>query len=471
MRRIDTLLHDAIGLDVQSIGRAAVDKAVAGRIAANHLPDMAAYFALLDQSPSERQALVEAVVVPETWFFRDPEAFTALTLLAARRRLESRTTGGEMRILSLPCSTGEEPYSLAMALLDAGWTPGSFRIDAVDISRPALELARRAVYGPNSFRGAGTFNPGWRERHFTALAANRWQLSQRVCDQVELRHGNLFEPVWAPGNRKYDFVFCRNVLIYFDPARQDQAAHLLTGLLAEGGALFVGPSETAVMLRHGLRSLGIPLAFAFSRAETRSTQGANVANVANVSTVAATTTLPGTAAPDRGARSAGGVSADAPPSTRAADRRLRIVPPGPDAPSHEGAAASRTSEPTPLERARRLADQGRLDEAARLCENLIASGKPDAATFYLLALIRDATGDTTRARVLFRKTLYLDPDNDAAMAHLAALLELEGDSAGAARLRQRAVRTTSRFNEIRTGTNDVTGTTGTAGKPGRQGDR
>ena len=445
MRHIEDLLREAIGLDVQSIGRAALDKAVQGRVAANHLPDLAAYQNLLNRSAAERQALIEAVVVPETWFFRDPEASAALTLLAARQRLvRAPASPGEplLRILSLPCSTGEEPYSLAMALLDAGWAPATFRIDAVDISRPALALAERAIYGPNSFRGA---TAGWRERHFEAVEPNRWHLRQRVRDQVELRHGNLFEPTWPQAGRKYDFVICSNELIYFDLSRQDQAAAVLANLLAPGGALFVGPSETAVMLRNGLRSLGMPLAFAFTQA------GAAAAQLAAPSTASTTPVVPNTRLP---ATSVAGAPIASPATPRAGDtRRLRAVPSGSD----NTAAAARTGMPPvkaaapaidPLEHARLLADQGRFDEAAALCEERLRTGKHDAATCYLLGLIRDAAGDAQSARELFRKTLYLDPEHDAAMAHLAALLELAGDAAGAHVLRQRAHRVTRRQQAV-----------------------
>ncbi|NEM13145.1 MAG: chemotaxis protein CheR, partial [Xanthomonas perforans] len=122
------------------------------RVAALGCANEDAYWLKVHNCASEQQALVEAVVVPETWFFRYPESFVALVNLA-RERSTQLAGARPLRILSLPCSTGEEPYSIAMALLDAGLPGDGFRIDAMDISEVNLQRAERALYGRNSFRG------------------------------------------------------------------------------------------------------------------------------------------------------------------------------------------------------------------------------------------------------------------------------------------------------------------------------
>ena len=92
-----------------------------------------------------------------------------------------------LRLLSVPSSTGEEPYSMAMALLDAGVPSARFQVDAMDVSLHALERAAAAVYGRNSFRGSGTLG---RDHHFEAVPRGR-RVCQRVRRQVRFRHGNL----------------------------------------------------------------------------------------------------------------------------------------------------------------------------------------------------------------------------------------------------------------------------------------
>src|SRR5262245_60065253 len=167
------LLRETIGLDADGIGRGAVERAIAARQAAAGAADATAYLARLRASKEELQALIESVVVPETWFFRDPGAFDALSAVVRHGALPTATD--PLRLLSVPCSTGEEPYSMAMALFDAGVPSARFQIDAVEISLRALEAAASATYGRNSFR-SGTRG---REHHFEPAPDGR-----RVCERV-----------------------------------------------------------------------------------------------------------------------------------------------------------------------------------------------------------------------------------------------------------------------------------------------
>ena len=134
---LESLLRKAIGLDTNTIGSSAIDRAVRERAAACKLADARAYSELVNRSGPELQELIEAVVVPETWFFRDREAFAALVGMTQQDWLAAHPEG-VFRVLSLPCSTGEEPYSAAMALLDAGFPRDRFQIDAVDVSMRAI---------------------------------------------------------------------------------------------------------------------------------------------------------------------------------------------------------------------------------------------------------------------------------------------------------------------------------------------
>src|SRR5690606_15514514 len=138
--RFEQLLDRAIGLNPLSVGSSAIERAVERRIKACDLADADAYWELVQQSHDELQELIEAVVVPETWFFRDPPAFAAMVRFVSERATHDRSR--PQRLLSLPCSTGEEPYTMAMALLDAGVAPGCFRIDAVDVSARSILRAQ-----------------------------------------------------------------------------------------------------------------------------------------------------------------------------------------------------------------------------------------------------------------------------------------------------------------------------------------
>jgi Methylase of chemotaxis methyl-accepting proteins len=203
-------LKAVMGLDMATVGSSLIERVVRERMAALGIADDGHYLARLQGSAAELQALIELAVVPETWFFRDREAIFAVARLARERLLAQPDV--PVRILSLPCSTGEEPYSVAMALLEAGVMPSQFVIDAYDIRTRSLEIAAAGVYGRNSFRGQAL---GFRDRHFMTVEQG-WQLEEAIRRQVRFAPGNLLAPDLLRQAAPYDFIFCRNVLIYFE---------------------------------------------------------------------------------------------------------------------------------------------------------------------------------------------------------------------------------------------------------------
>ncbi len=406
LAEFEALLQRTMGLDAASIGSSVIERAVKARAKACQMQDWDDYGELLRASATERQELIEEVVVPETWFLRDREAFHALARFV-RDEWIPENLGGSLRLLSLPCSTGEEPYSIALTLFEAGLPANRFRIDAVDISARSLVRARAGVYGRNSFRGTEL---AFRDLYF-AKTTGGWEVSPLMKQQVHFREGNLFDPDSLPGAETYDVIFCRNVLIYFDRPAQDQTVTVLSRLLRPAGVLFVGPSETGLLLRHPYHSLRTPRAFAFrkasagprpSRRTTRVTVGKRRPAVAPA------------AAARKPAPSA------LPP--------LLVRTPAPARPEAN------------LDEAARLADEGRLAETARLCENHLRAHGPSARAFYLLGLVRDAAGNPGEAAESFRKAIYLEPLHHEALVHLAYLLEKQGDKAGAKVLNERAKR-------------------------------
>src|SRR3954468_10095421 len=197
--RFFAFLKDRIGLDVASVGEAIIERAVRQRCTHSKARDHDDYWQTLLVSADEQQALIEAVIVPETWFFRYPESFATLGNLA-KARLAQLNGVRALRILSLPCSTGEEPYSIAMAMFDAGLRGPQFSVEAVDISPLSIQRARQGVYGKNSFRGDQL---GYRERFFTA-SEEGYRLDERVRDQVRFQSGNLLDPAMPVAQSAYD---------------------------------------------------------------------------------------------------------------------------------------------------------------------------------------------------------------------------------------------------------------------------
>ena len=402
---IETLLQQVMGLHAETIGSSSVARAVQGRMTACGVADAHDYCDLLTASPRELQELIETVIVPETWFFRDPEAFVELKRIACEEWQPNRS-GEVFRILSLACATGEEPYSIAMSLLDAGIASDRFRIDAVDISERSLDYARRGVYGTNSFRGEEL---AFRGRHFQK-GEDGHRVHDAVREPVRFQYGNVHAEDFLVDALPYDAVFCRNLLIYFDQATQVRATAVLRRLLKDTGALFVGPAETVSLLNRDFVSVKVPLAFAFRRAPPAAEPRSRA-------------TFPPI------------------PVRPAAAKRMRTLTRSASRPPERAPVETR-SPPRPakngIDDAFALADQGHLVEAAALCEEQMREHGPSAQAFYLMGLICSADGRLYAADRCYRKALYLDHNHVDAMMHLAVLLEEQGDKSGAKLLRDRA---------------------------------
>jgi chemotaxis protein methyltransferase WspC len=408
-QRFFDFLKDRIGLDVASVGPAIIERAVRQRMTASYALTADEYWHTLQGSRDEQQALIEGVIVPETWFFRYPESFATLAKLAAKRLTDINNLRA-LRILSLPCSTGEEPYSIAMALLDAGLKPHQFKVEGLDVSPLSVEKAKRALYGKNSFRGQDI---AYRERHFS-VEEEGYRLSERVLEQVHLQVGNLLDPALLASEPPYDFVFCRNLLIYFDQPTQQQVFEVLKRLTHVDGVLFIGPAEGSLLGRFGMRSIGIPQSFAFSRQSAPQPEPFPAF---------VPTPLP-VQQPLRSVT---------PPPVRSRPFATVAPLPSPVKPANSDAA-------TLLANIAALANEGKSAEARSACESYLRSHEPVAQVFYWLGLLSDVAGRALEAQGFYRKALYLEPQHPDALMHLAALLQSQGDSAGARRLQERAAR-------------------------------
>ncbi|WP_073522711.1 CheR family methyltransferase [Pseudomonas fluorescens] len=414
--RFFAFLKERIGLDVASVGEAIIERAVRQRCQSSQSQSAEAYWQHLQTSHDEQQALIEAVIVPETWFFRYPESFATLARLAQVRLAEINQLRA-LRILSLPCSTGEEPYSIAMALLDAGLAPHQFKVQGMDVSPLSVERARRGVYGKNSFRGADL---EFRDRHFTEDAGN-YRIADRVREQVRLQVGNLLDPALLANEPTYDFVFCRNLLIYFDQPTQKQVFDVLKALTHVDGVLFIGPAEGSLLGRHGMRSIGVPQSFAFSRHVEPTPPAAPVVKP-----------MPAPL-----------------PQRRAAPISLKPRPFSTVSPNVPPVKVVATDAGDLLSQIATLANEGKSAEARAACERYLSSHPPAAQVFYWLGLLSDVAGSALEAQGYYRKALYLEPQHPQALMHLAALLESQGDSAGARRLQARAARSERADNEAK----------------------
>ena len=404
--RVLKRLTETIGIDPETVGEGRLAQAVARRRAELGLKDDAAYLRRLDERPEEFRELVELVVVQESWFFRDDRPFRLLaeTFGGAARDFRS----GPVRVLSIPCAGGEEPYSIAIALLESGLPAEKIRVLGVDLSDRAVERARLGRFGRNSFRG----KPSAERRAFFHERDGQYELRPEVRALVEFRTGNLVDPALLADEAPFDAIFCRNVLIYMTPEARRRSMANLDRLLAEGGLLFVGHAEAGARSDARFRSHADAGAFAFVRGAPEPA------------------TAPAPPSPIR----------KAPKTTALARRANASVPAVPI----ETAATFLPHPAMPparkplLDEARALADEGRRDEAIALCEKALHEAGPRAEVFHLLGVLHQSGGDCERAFEALSRAAYLDADHDEALLALALLAERRGDRGAAAGYRRRA---------------------------------
>lgn len=389
------LLRERTGIDPDTLGAGAVQTAVRARLHRLGVRDVAAYARQLQADADEFGRLVEEVVVPETWFFRGGDLFWYLAD-------HIRDAGGAapVRVLSLPCSTGEEPYSLAIALAERGVPPARWSIEAIDLSPRHIAQARRGVYRDFSFR---QLPDDLRDRHFTATA-DGWEVCAEIRSAVQFRVGNILEPGPTLAVAPFDVIFCRNLFIYLGRDARPQALDTIAGLLRDGGLLCLGHADPLDPADARFVRTGLPGHFLHRRVR-----------------------MPAPAVP--------------PPVARPVPLLLPAPAPRPAPPRLQPKPAPVAAvAPPDLDQARRLADAGRYDDALAVCRAAQAAAPPSADLFALLGLIHQARGEPADAIAAFHKALYLRPDHREALTHLSLLLQAQGQPQQAAAVLRRLAR-------------------------------
>ena len=191
---------------------------------------------LLDSDSDEFQAIVEELVVLESWFFRHAHAFELLCRHAASTMVARHKP---FRVLSFPCARGEEPYSIVMTLRDAGLGFHQFQVDAADISETAIQQARGGKYGMRSVRVVA---PAIQGRYFR-IADQSVEVLPEIRQAVRFIRANIIDTQSVIQGDKYDAVFCRNLLIYLTPAARQLVLQAVAGWLSPSGLFFVGHAE------------------------------------------------------------------------------------------------------------------------------------------------------------------------------------------------------------------------------------
>jgi chemotaxis protein methyltransferase CheR len=243
-RKLCEFLYRRTGMVFTEAKRYYVERRVVERMVATGAGFFDAYYARLrGDVRGEIEQFINAFTVNETYFYREEHQLACLSsdLLAARVRTKGR--GAQIRIWSVPCSTGEEPYSIAIWLLENWPLVDQHDIEIVgsDIDTEAVERARAGTYGKRAFM---RLPPHLIPKYFGPAEADTWRIIDDLRQSVRFTAANLVDRAQTRPHGRFDVIFCRNVLIYFDDTSRRIAAENLYENLLPGGFICLGHTES-----------------------------------------------------------------------------------------------------------------------------------------------------------------------------------------------------------------------------------
>jgi chemotaxis protein methyltransferase CheR len=243
-RRLCAFVYRKTGMVFTEAKRYYVERRVHDRMDITGAGSFPSYFAHLRSNfGDEIEHFVNAFTVNETYFYREEHQLRCLTADLLTHRLAGKSPGAPIRIWSIPCSTGEEPYSIAIWLLE-NWPQvdaHDIEIIGADIDTNVLEAAREGLFRK---RALMRLPPGIIARYFTQAGEDHWRILDDIRDSVRFAPANLIEAAETRAFGQFDVIFCRNVLIYFDEASQRVAAENLYENLHPGGYICLGHTES-----------------------------------------------------------------------------------------------------------------------------------------------------------------------------------------------------------------------------------
>ncbi len=411
-------LQKQMGMNPDAVGFDTMKKAVYTAMLASNLDDLDEYYQLIQSDSQTLQGLIDAVVIPETSFFRDKKPFQVLrnNLHQLYRTLCGK--GEPLKILSVPSSTGEEPYSIAMTCLDAGLNYGEFEIHACDISQRVLDVARRGQYSEYSFRGNHTT---YQQRYFTAKG-HFFQINEQLRASVDFFQGNLIgDQFLSQVEKEFHIVFCRNLLIYFDKPTKCKAISAIESLLHDDGLLVVGHADTAILPSLGYKPFSDQ--FSFTYVKSHNQQKAVITSANNDVLM------------EKGKQVMAALVA--------ARTDITASPPATIKHSEE-AMLSSSSIGDIVQEIEALLLKRDYSQATSCCQDLMKKPGDNGTAHHYLGRIAFLQGEMPVAEKQFKKAVYLQPNDEKALCFLAEISRKQGDDAAALRYQQRADRIKAR---------------------------
>ena len=244
VRRLCDFVYRQTGMLFAQDKRYYIDRRLAERMAATASPSFSAYFAVLrTNSENEIEHLVNCFTVNETYFYREEHQFRCLTSTLLEVIAPKKQPGEPIRIWSVPCSTGEEPYSIAIWLLENWERVDKYEIEIIgsDIDTSVLRSAGAGIYGE---RALHRLPKDLIPRYFEKDDEGRYHILPEIRDSLQFTRANIVDPAQTLLHRNFDVIFCRNILMYFDEASRRLAAENLFDSLVPGGFICLGHTES-----------------------------------------------------------------------------------------------------------------------------------------------------------------------------------------------------------------------------------
>jgi len=243
LSRVSAFVYQRTGMLFEERKRYYIDRRVAGRILATDSRDFADYFGLLRSSDAEAQELINSFTVNETYFYREEHQLRCLSRSLLPEVVKPKKPGDLVRIWSLPCSTGEEPYSIALWLLENWALVDVYNIEIVgsDIDTQAVAAAKRGLYGK---RALSRLPEAVVKAYFEAGPRGGREIIDDLKESVKFTQVNIVDSASVAAQGSFDVIFCRNLLIYFDDASRESAVANLHRALNPGGFICLGHTES-----------------------------------------------------------------------------------------------------------------------------------------------------------------------------------------------------------------------------------
>jgi len=267
--RMSKIIYDRSGIHFPENKKYIIESRLSHRIVELEMEDFDQYIAYLTMGPyqmEEFQEMFNRITINETSFFRNEAQLDVFESQILPDLLEARASTKRLRIWSAACSTGEEPFTLAMLLhRSLGVRLSDWRIEILgtDISEKALSVAQEGVYTSYSIRTTPSL---MKDRYFKE-EGRQLVLDDTIRSMVNFEKHNLKDRLAAKRHGVWDVIFCRNVLIYFDDDMKRDVVSMFDNQLAEDGTLFIGHSERIKSLTDQFTQLQIPQGFCYQKNE------------------------------------------------------------------------------------------------------------------------------------------------------------------------------------------------------------